>query len=132
MLYNAPKLCMYCRSGNQRTGRKTRPVRQKISWGRGYAVVLMRNSESCGRSPAANESNFPLWHKGWFYRSLLINRTCFSFSRSFNIESSLIDSIILTLECLGFATKHVIHFILAKEKYKCISSLRLSSKANAL
>ena len=53
-------------------------------------------------------------HKGWFYRSLLINSTCFIFSRSLYSRVIYVDSIILTLECLGFATKHDI-FILAKK-----------------
>ena len=27
----------------------------------GCAVILMRNSERCGKSPVAKETNFPLW-----------------------------------------------------------------------
>ena len=34
---------------------------RKLHGGGGCAVILIRNSECCGRSPAAKETNFPLW-----------------------------------------------------------------------
>ena len=47
-----------------------RHVRQKIAWRRGCAVILMRNSECCGRSPAAKEINFPLWDSTRLLKSI--------------------------------------------------------------